>query len=174
MAITCWGVTTLNTLAQSIAIYGNLSEPSEKFPFGRVQDWDSVASHMESLGYGFTKNSLQAHWSQDARGRLLEAKSKVHIPNGINAASTLSTVVQALQGEQQNLRPPSEDGHATSGPVRKPVDLNKEYYKGMTKDCRYSALDILKHHLSALREAMMEEDGVETVSAEALKIGSSA
>ncbi|KAI3327613.1 hypothetical protein HD806DRAFT_483366 [Xylariaceae sp. AK1471] len=164
-----WPPKAVNDLIQSIIAHGNLSEATERNPFGKVCNWPSVYDDMmNSRGHAYSKVSMQSQWSREANGRLKAAHANAIIPPGASQTQVLAIAA----GLDQEAGAQDRAQGLVQGPVQEPVresvqeprsvdpiECVKDHYRRMTKQGRLDALVTLEQHSRVLRDVMEEVDG---------------
>ncbi|KAI8623397.1 hypothetical protein F5Y19DRAFT_481762 [Xylariaceae sp. FL1651] len=85
-----------NALVWSIMLHGELSDPSNSYPLGRVCNWKAVHADMQRKGYTQKMSALQSRWSRDARGRLAANSKTVNIKNATSNEQYLGIIAGVI------------------------------------------------------------------------------
>ncbi|KAI1376906.1 hypothetical protein F4677DRAFT_459643 [Hypoxylon crocopeplum] len=149
-----WTAEMAQSLIQSIVMQGNLTEPTEGFPLGKVGDWKAVTEDMSAKGHELTMNSLQAQWSRDARERLSRAKSSTTIPDGTSASDALA-IIAGLPIPTPRSSPPAQSTLPPPDDTTAMENFRSEM-KALTKQSRVDLLATLTTSVDILCEVMEE------------------
>ncbi|KAK7751007.1 hypothetical protein SLS62_006992 [Diatrype stigma] len=164
-----WTAQAQRELIESIVDCGRLDVPSVKFPLGRVWDWKAVEASMIGKGHSISLDALQAKWSREARGRLLQVKSSTNIQAGTDAAAVLITLSEKAYPQTPVTAPEATVAGPATQPAAPPANQTgapnvlrtnntKADFKRLTKEGREEVLASIRKELEILRDVMEEED----------------